>query len=239
MIRWYPELPSTQSAALRAARAASAEGSVFVAERQTAGRGRHGHTWASPPGAGLYCSLLLWPRRPVADLLLLTLASGLAAADAVREACGLEAEIRWPNDLLFAGKKFGGILIESALEGGRLCAALGVGLNLRPAALPPELAPIATALDDHLPRPCDRWALLQALVASLARRYRAWSNGEDAALLAEFTARSRYAQGLEVVVGGADGYRGATAGLEVNGFLRVRLASGEVRTVVSGDVRPA
>ena len=239
MIRWYAELPSTQTAALQAARAGSAEGTVFVADRQTAGRGRHGHTWESPAGAGLYCSALLWPRRPVADLLLLTLAAGLAAADAVREACGLEAEIRWPNDLLFAGKKFGGILIESAAEGGRLCAALGIGINLRSAALPPELADIATALDKHLPRPCDRQELLAALVDQVARRYRAWTRGEDAALLAEFTARSRYAQGLEVVVGGADGYRGTTAGLEPTGFLRVRLASGEVRTIVSGDVRPA
>jgi BirA family biotin operon repressor/biotin-[acetyl-CoA-carboxylase] ligase len=238
VIRWHRELASTQIAALQAARAGSAEGTVYVAERQTSGRGRHGHAWESPAGAGLYCSVLLWPTRPIGDLLLLTLAAGLAAADAVGETCGLEAEIRWPNDLLYAGSKFGGILIESAAESGRLCAALGLGINLRPAALPPDVAGIATALDQHLARPCDRWELLHALLARLAHRYRAWSHGDDAALRDEFAARSRYAQGLAVAVGGANGYCGVTAGLEANGFLRVRLASGEVRVVASGDVRP-
>ncbi len=235
----FPEIDSTQRAALDAARAGAPEGALFLAESQSAGRGRHGHNWASPPGAGLYASLLLRPRRPAAALLLLTLAAGLAVAEAVESETGLRADLRWPNDLLLDDKKFCGLLIESAPEPGGLIAVLGFGINIRPAAFPPDLAPIATALDLHAPRPVDRERLLAAVLAALERRYREWRQGEaaDAALRHDFEARSRYARDLEVVVEGA--WRGITAGLDPSGFLLVRTPEGEVRTVISGDVRPA
>src|SRR5690348_3559706 len=101
----FPSLPSTQTAALAAAPAGAAEGTVFLADTQTAGRGRHGHTWSSPAGSGLYLSILLHPRRPVPAMMLFTLAAGLAVADAVAAVTGVQPELRWPNDLLLAGRK--------------------------------------------------------------------------------------------------------------------------------------
>lgn len=235
----FPEIDSTQRAAFQAARTGADEGTLFVAETQTAGRGRHGHAWASPPGAGIYASLLLRPRRPAAALLLLTLASGLAVADAVEAGTGLRADIRWPNDLLLEDKKFCGLLIESAPEPDGLIAVLGFGINLRPAAFPPELTAIATALEVHTARPVAREPLLAAVLTALERRYRDWCRGgaADALLRREFEVRSRYARGLHVTVEGA--WSGITAGLDPSGFLLVRTPSGELRTVVSGDVRPA
>ncbi|HET9784513.1 MAG TPA: biotin--[acetyl-CoA-carboxylase] ligase, partial [Terriglobales bacterium] len=215
------------------------EGTLFVAETQTAGRGRHGHQWVSPAGVGLYASLLLRPRRPAAALLLLTLAAGLAVAEAVEAETGLHADIRWPNDLLLADKKFCGLLIESAPEPAGLIAVLGFGINLRPAAFPPELAAIATALDLHTAKPVAREPLLAAVLAAIERRYRDWCRGDDAdaALRREFESRSRYARGLSVTVEGA--WSGMTAGLDPSGFLLVRTPAGELRTVISGDVRPS
>lgn len=244
-LRYFPAVDSTQRAAWEAARAGTAEGTLFVADTQTAGRGRHGHTWASPPGAGVYASLLLRPRRPPAALLWLTLAAGLALADAVHAVCGVEAQIRWPNDLLIAGKKFGGILVESSpTDHATNCnldrsmvAVLGFGLNLRPASLPPSLAAIATALDLHTPAPATRGALANAAMEHLLHRYAVWSEGGDDRLRDEFERRSSYARGMPVIVAGSWG--GVTDGLDADGFLRVRTPSGVVRTVISGDVRPA
>jgi BirA family biotin operon repressor/biotin-[acetyl-CoA-carboxylase] ligase len=239
VIQRFAAVDSTQRAALQAARAAAEEGTLFLAETQTAGRGRHGHQWASPPGAGIYASLLLRPRRPAAALLLLTLAAGLAVAEAVEAETGLRADIRWPNDLLLEGRKFCGLLVESAPEADGLIAVLGFGINVRPAAFPPELAGIATALENHTQQPVRQEPLLAAVLSALEHRYRAWSRGEagDAELRREFEARSRYARGLKVTVEGE--WSGVTSGLDPAGFLLVRTPGGELRTVISGDVRPA
>lgn len=239
-IHRFAETASTQELALAAAAAGAAEGTLFIAESQTRGRGRHGHAWSSPPGAGIYASLVLRPRRPAAELLPLTLAAGLAVADAVHEVAGIEPELRWPNDLLLKGRKFCGLLLESAAGADGLQAALGFGINLRHQEWPPELAAIATALDDHTAERVTADALCDAVLRQLERRYAAWSAGEGPALLAEFEARCPTVRGCEVTVGGrgAEPYHGRTEGLEPPGFLRVRLPDGELRVVISGDVRP-
>lgn len=232
----FASLPTTQAAALEAAADGAAEGTLFLAEEQTHGRGRHGHAWASVAGAGIYASLVLRPRRPVGALLTLTLGSGLAIADAVAGVTGLRPELRWPNDLLLDGRKFCGILIESAGE----AAALGFGINLRREALPAELTAVATALDCHASRPIEREAVLAAALEHLDRRYRAWDAGHDRALLQEFEARCPLVRSCEVVVGGSSAtpYRAVTEGLEDSGFLRVRREDGTRGVVVNGDVRP-
>jgi BirA family biotin operon repressor/biotin-[acetyl-CoA-carboxylase] ligase len=222
-------LPSTQDAARALATDRAAEGTVVIAETQTQGRGRHGHAWHSPPGAGLYLSLVLRPRLPPSRMLPLTLAFGLAIADAVAEICGLEAELRWPNDLLAGGKKFCGLLLETNPD----FAVLGVGINIARQVLPPELEPIATTLETLIPGTVDRTRLCAAVIQHLERRY----FGFGPPILAEFERRSRYARGLEVVVGGE--LRGTTDGLDESGFLRVRQPDGTVVLVTTGDVRPA
>ncbi|MGH9475081.1 MAG: biotin--[acetyl-CoA-carboxylase] ligase [Terriglobales bacterium] len=236
-LHFSESLDSTQQAGGQAGRAGAPEGSVFIAEQQTAGRGRHGQSWISPPGVGIYASLLLRPCRPAGKLLWLTLGAGLGVADAVQATCDLEAEIRWPNDLLIAGKKFCGILTETATGEGGLLAVLGFGINVRAASLPADVSAIATALELHTARPVARGALANAAVEQVLRRYAAWSLGEDEVVRAEFERRSRYARGLAVSVEGR--WRGVTEGLDADGFLRVRAPEGELRTVVSGNVRPA
>lgn len=232
----FSTLPSTQAAALEGAAAGAPEGSLYLACAQTQGRGRHGHGWASVPDAGIYASVVLRPARPAAALLTLTLASGLAIADGVAAATGLEPALRWPNDLLLGGRKFCGILLESAGE----AAVLGFGINLRANAVPPKLAGVATALDLHCRGPVGRDGVLAAALEHLERRYRAWAAGNDRAMLEEFEARCPLVRDGAVVVGGSTAApcKARTEGLDELGFLRVRREDGSRGLVVNGDVRP-
>lgn len=242
-IQHYRQIESTQLAAAAAAQRGASEGTLILAETQTRGRGRHGHSWASPPGAGIYASLVLRPNLTAPDMLWLTLAAGLAIADGVIEVAGLTAELRWPNDLLLAGRKFCGVLVETSLEGDRLAyAILGFGINVRVRPWPPELAEVATALEAHARQPVSRLLLCASVLRHLEERYLHLSGATGhAELQAEFERRSRYARGLEVCVGGSgtEPFIGRTAGLDGSGFLQVRLTNGDVRTVTHGDVRPA
>jgi BirA family biotin operon repressor/biotin-[acetyl-CoA-carboxylase] ligase len=173
-VRHFQTVESTNSLLLAAAAPASPEqpapsGTVYLAEEQTAGRGRGGHSWHSAPGDGIYLSALVHLNLPLADALLLSLATGLAVQYAVHEATRLELDIRWPNDLMIANrqtgpddpesapldqKKCGGILIETATDPTRWSApgvnlryaVIGIGLNVHQRSLPPELADLATSL---------------------------------------------------------------------------------------------
>jgi biotin-[acetyl-CoA-carboxylase] ligase BirA-like protein len=133
----YDSLASTNTEAARQAARGAPEGLCVVAREQTAGRGRQQRRWASPRDAGLYFSVVLRPRFDPARRPLITLAAALAVCDALSEACSLEADIKWPNDLLARGRKLCGILAETAEAG---ACVLGVGVNLSDRAFPPELA---------------------------------------------------------------------------------------------------
>ncbi|HZD92715.1 MAG TPA: biotin--[acetyl-CoA-carboxylase] ligase, partial [Candidatus Sulfotelmatobacter sp.] len=137
---------STNSVALRGAALAgqhpdaTPEGAVFLAEEQTAGRGRSAHTWHSERGSGIYCSFLLRPPMAPAEALWLSLIAAVAVQDAVRESTGLGADIRWPNDLLIDDRKFAGILTEMSSEGNKVHhAVIGIGVNVNQQQFPMEL----------------------------------------------------------------------------------------------------
>lgn len=233
-------LDSTQQAAISAARQGEPEGTVFVAELQTAGRGRHGHRWQSAPGQGISFTLLLRPEGTPADLLPATLAAGLAVAEAVQAVTGLQPDIRWPNDLLLHGRKFCGILLEMSAEAHRVQhALLGIGVNVHQRDFGPELAPIATSLAAVCGQKLSRPRLLAEILFRLEQwldRLRREGRGP---ILAAFEATSSYARGLPVRVGsGPEVYTGVTAGLDKDGFLLVRREDGALETVLSGDVRP-
>jgi BirA family biotin operon repressor/biotin-[acetyl-CoA-carboxylase] ligase len=240
-IHHYFRVGSTNMEAMGAAAAGEAEGSVFVAEEQIAGRGRGGNAWHSSRSHGIYCSVVLRPRLAPADVLLLSLASGLAVADAIELATGLKPDLRWPNDLLLGGKKFCGILIELNAEVTRVhYAVVGIGLNVNQTSFPAELASLATSLRLESGRNWSRLELTGALLKSLDREYRQLSQGGEAArvsVLRRFEERSTYARGRLVHVDEDAGYQGVTEGLDARGFLRVRTVA-EVRTVLSGGVRP-
>lgn len=233
---------STNSEAMQAAAAGAAEGSLFFAEEQSAGRGRGGHSWTSPPSTGIYCSSVLRPSVSPADALLLSLIAGLAVAHAVEEVTGVKPDLRWPNDLMIGDKKFCGILTEMNAEVTRVrYAVVGIGINVNQWEFPPDLTEIATSLRIETAREWSRVELLASLLQSLDREYRALNAGNFTSVRADIFNRfeqvSSYARGKHVTVDEDGGYQGVTAGLDERGFLLVQTCSG-VKTVLSGSVRP-
>lgn len=241
-VHHYFRVGSTNSEAMQAAGSDAPEGSVFLAEEQTSGRGRGGHSWISPPSTGIYCSVVLRPSLPPADALLLSLIAGLAVVSAAKEVTGLHPDLRWPNDLMIGEKKFCGILTEMNAEVTRVrYAVIGIGINVNQREFSPELSPIATSLRIAGGREWSRVKLTASLLQSLDREYRALNSGNLAAARADIFRRfeqvSSYVRGKQVTVDENGGYEGITAGLDERGFLLVQTASG-IRTVLSGSVRP-
>jgi BirA family biotin operon repressor/biotin-[acetyl-CoA-carboxylase] ligase len=244
----FPVVTSTNSLALEAAQQGSRAG-VWVADEQTAGRGRGGHAWHSAPGDGLYVSALVAPPLPITSALLLSLATGLAAQGAIAECTGLQVDIRWPNDLLLHGRKCGGILVETAVapaadgaEAMLRYAVIGVGINLNHAAFPAELATLATSLRIEWGETVLREALLAALLRRINAEVRALVDGQHRSglgesLLERFTAASTWVRGKRVGVDKGGGYTGVTAGLDKRGFLRVAGDDGLLHIVLTGGVR--
>ena len=236
----FPAVDSTNTVAMEAASRGVAEGSVYLADEQTGGRGRGGHRWHSPPGSGIYVSAVLRPKLPATEVLWLSLITGIAAHDAILRVTGFNVDLRWPNDIMAGEKKLGGILTEISTEGERVRhAVLGVGLNVNQPEFPPQLSAIATSLRIVTERVWPRQPILVALLKSLHKGYAALQKGRAAkALLARFEECSSYARGAAVAVddAGSGSYSGVTAGLDERGFLRVNTGSG-MRTVISGGVR--
>jgi BirA family transcriptional regulator, biotin operon repressor / biotin---[acetyl-CoA-carboxylase] ligase len=234
---------STNSDALAAARLGAPHGSVFLADEQTAGRGRGGHGWHSAAGEGLYVSVLLRLALPAARLQLLPLSAGLAAAEAIHSASGLTVDLRWPNDLLLGPAKVGGILVEAGKNSAKNeskalhHAVLGIGVNVHQRSFPSGLATPATSLDLTAARTVSRQPLLLALLQSLEREISTLAaDGAAAALAARLEAGSTWIRGRRVEVHGPQACTGVTAGLDEHGFLRVETASGVV-TVQTGGIR--
>jgi len=240
-VRYFSSIHSTNTLAMKEADEGAEHGTVYLADEQTAGRGRGAHAWHSTPGSGLYVSILLRPRLAPADVLWLSLAAGLAVRDAVREVSALEADIRWPNDLLFGAKKFSGILTELNAEVTRVRhAVVGIGINVHQDSFPEELRPIATSLAIESGRHWPRQQLLAALLRAVERETAALIPGKvDTAaksILHRLEGASSWVRGKRVTVEEDGGYSGVTDGLDARGFLRVKTADG-VRMVFSGGVR--
>jgi BirA family biotin operon repressor/biotin-[acetyl-CoA-carboxylase] ligase len=239
-IHHYYKIGSTNTAAIDAASAGAPEGSVFLAEQQTAGRGRGANRWHSAQSTGIYVSVVLRPALPPADALILTLAAGLAVHGAVREVNpGVSIDLKWPNDVLIDGKKFCGILTEMNAEATRVRhIVVGIGINVNQASFPSELQPVATSLRLATGTEWSRVELCAALLKSLDREYRALveNPGARELILRRFQERSSSARGQQVRIEENGGFAGVTEGLDGRGFLQVRTATG-VRTVLSGTVR--
>src|ERR1700761_2143377 len=166
-VRHFPTIDSTNTLAMREAEQGQESGTVYLADEQTHGRGRGAHDWHSAAGSGLYVSILLRPRIAPADVLWLSLAAGLAVRDAIRQVTSLEADLRWPNDLLFGRRKFCGILTELNAEVTRVRhLVVGIGINVHQESFPPELREIATSLRIETGRAWPRQELLLALLQS-------------------------------------------------------------------------
>lgn len=248
---YLPSTPSTNDVAAQLAEAGGADGTTVVADAQTSGRGRLGRTWFSPAGAGLYVSVIIRPGAPggpqgaresrtdarVPPPSRLTLLAGVSLGEAVRSSTGLPAEIKWPNDLVFCGKKLAGILAEGALQQGVLeYVILGIGINVRAVSYPPDIAHRASSLEAELGRPVDRGLLLATLLVNLGRARRALREDAVHSWFDRWRALSPSAAGALVEWRAPDGVRrGRTAGLDHDGALLVRSDRG-VERVSSGEI---
>lgn len=242
-VQHFAEIPSTNTHAMQAGADRAPHGSVYLADAQTAGRGRAAHSWSSPPGSGLYVSVLLRPALAPADALWFSLAAGLAAQAAIHAVAGFTPELRWPNDLLAGGRKLGGILTEMQGEATRVrFLVIGIGINVHARAFPPELAHTATSLAIEKPGvSLTRQALLIALLQALATEIDPLTGPDpqtaQQSLRARLEATSPWMRGKRVTVGEERPFSGITEGLDTRGFLQVRTDAGELRTVLSGGVR--
>jgi BirA family transcriptional regulator, biotin operon repressor / biotin---[acetyl-CoA-carboxylase] ligase len=244
---YYPIVGSTNDLAAALAERGYPDSTIVIADEQVAGRGRGGHTWYSPQGAGLYASIVVdarqgetpadWPRW-------LTLATGVAISEGLHAACGLPVAIKWPNDLMIApsgtvrgARKLGGILAEARSESGQLSHVIvGFGVNVQRSAFPPEISARATSLEDELGREVDRGRVLAATLGRFLTWLRRLRAGQTAAVVARW---------CELAVGGSgaaiewtrDGVRlrGVTVGIDAEGALLVR-AGGSTERVLGGEV---
>lgn len=237
-IRVLPTVTSTNQVVKELAEQGAPEGTVVLAESQTAGRGRQSRSFVSPKGSGIYLSVLLRPRKGMQDALRITAAAGVAVARAVQETLGLELKIKWVNDLYYQNKKVCGILSEGAVDlesGGLAYCVLGIGLNVyQPAGGFGELEHRVGALLAEKPVGACR---ARVAAAVLDRFFDLYEKLNDPEMMREYQRRS-FLQGKTVtVVRGGEEFRCRVIGISDNAELLVQLKNGEERAFSSGEIK--
>jgi BirA family biotin operon repressor/biotin-[acetyl-CoA-carboxylase] ligase len=236
-IVYHATVDSTNSVAKTLARQGAVEGTLVIADEQTAGRGRLGRRWLAPRGTCLLFSLIFCPDWEVRRAQELTMICGLGLREAIRELTGLPAQLKWPNDIMLRGRKAGGILTEASSSGGHLdYAVVGIGLNvnLQVTALPAEFN--ATSVQLELGRTVSRVSLLQEALLHIEERYCALQAGESPV---KDWAAALETLGRRVQVRTAQGtWQGLAEAVDDEGALLLRLDDGQVKRVLVGDVVP-
>jgi BirA family biotin operon repressor/biotin-[acetyl-CoA-carboxylase] ligase len=237
----FQQIGSTNDVARRLAQADAPEGLLVVAEEQTAARGRAGRRWITPAGSALAFSLVLRPSVPPAQAARLTMMAGLAVCEAIEQIAAVRAALKWPNDILVAGQKAGGILVEAATpaeSGGRLeFAIVGIGVNVAEAPAPGEVDFPATALEAQAGQPIDRLRLLRAILQRLEARYPALTALDQSVLHKAWAARLVWLGQAVFARTPAGDYAGQAESTDPDGALVLRLDTGERMRVLAGDVR--
>jgi BirA family biotin operon repressor/biotin-[acetyl-CoA-carboxylase] ligase len=230
---------STNDVGAELAMAGAEDGTAVLADAQTAGRGRYGRGWHSPPGAGLYLSIILTSTQSP----YLTLTAGVAVAEAVRRSTGLAVEIKWPNDIVVPGgpsqrwRKLAGILVETTRVGSVAeRTMLGIGINLRRAERPPELARRVSSLEEELSRPVDRATVLVEVLASLAEWRQRLIGGDIGGILRRWRALAPSTCGARVAWTAQGPREGITTGIDDDGALLVRTGNGGIERILGGMV---
>ncbi|PLX95087.1 MAG: biotin--[acetyl-CoA-carboxylase] ligase [Desulfuromonas sp.] len=241
---WDPcfveNIPSTNAYAAELAEKGGREGTVVLAEQQSAGKGRLGRHWTSPPGVNLYVSMVLRPSIPPRDAPQLTFLSSVAVARAVKEVTGLEPKVKWPNDILIAGKKVAGLLNEMSAETeGVHHVILGIGLNVNMTQeqFPEDLRYPATSLALAAGRSFPRQALLVALLRHLDALYGLYQHEGAAPIVSAWESWFDLV-GERIEVASDETFQGTVLGLAEDGALLVRRDNGCSERVLAGDVRP-
>lgn len=239
-ILWFDCIGSTNDHAKELAQNGAPHGTVLIADRQTGGRGRMGRSFQSPGGAGVYMSVILRPNCKPGKLMHLTCAAAVAMCDAVETAAGFRPGIKWTNDLVFKGKKLGGILTELSVDpvtGNTSYAIIGIGINCaqKTGDFPPDLQHMASSLSMIAGRNVDRSHLTAAMIHALATMDTALFSEKDT-LMQAYTADC-VTLGQDIVLLRADEKRyGHAEGLDPDGALLVRFADGSLEAVSSGEV---
>jgi len=225
---------STQSVAFALAERGAADRTVVVADQQLAGRGRRGRTWRAPAGTSLLASIVVRPRLPQSLLSTLSLTTAVAVAEALRRVTKVDARLKWPNDVLVAGKKVAGILLESRMSGGSsVVTIIGVGVNLGQREFPPDLAEGATSIALETGQAPSRESVLAALLEEFDA-WRARLEGEGFGPVREAWRRLSDTLGRRVTV---DTVTGLAADLDTDGALLIDVA-GTLTRVLAGVVSP-
>jgi BirA family biotin operon repressor/biotin-[acetyl-CoA-carboxylase] ligase len=236
---WQRTVGSTNDVARSAARGGAPDGTLVVAEEQTAGRGRRSRSWDSPAGEGIYASVLLregsWLERPA----LAQLGVGVAVAEALRPLVPAEVELIWPNDCYCAGAKIAGVLVEAETTGAQielLVCGVGINVNQDAAAFPPDLRSHATSVLRVTGSATDRAALLGTVLDGIRELRRQSDVDGGAALLRRWVALSPSSQGADVQADTTEGIlAGQTEGLTSAGGLRLRV-DGQIREITVGEL---
>jgi BirA family transcriptional regulator, biotin operon repressor / biotin---[acetyl-CoA-carboxylase] ligase len=234
----FDRVSSTNDIAKELAASGASEGLCVIAAEQTAGRGRQGRSWSSPAGEGLYMSVVLRPTIKPSDAGIITLLSAVAVAETLRLDYQIEADIKWPNDIMIGGRKVSGILIESVIEDGRLdYVVLGVGVNTGQRSFPDEVASSATSLWIETRQTISPEEFSDVLLRRLEQWYFA-AQSDSPGIVSRWEELSPSSRNCSVrVETSGDEIEGITQGLTGSGALVVELASGELREIVAGDVR--
>jgi len=238
-LEYHDAVDSTNRAAGELGRRGAVEGTLVVADAQTAGRGRMGRSWESPAGENLYFSILLTPNVEPARVPQLALVAAAAVHAGLAECCpDIVAQIKWPNDILVGGRKVAGILCEASLEADRVHrVVLGVGINVCGASVPRALRATATTLRIAGGRRVSRPALLGAVLNHLEARYERWLQDGSLAGLREYFERHSALNGRPVAAENHSGVvHGTARGITPTGELVIETAGGAQLHLLAGDV---
>jgi BirA family transcriptional regulator, biotin operon repressor / biotin---[acetyl-CoA-carboxylase] ligase len=240
-IHHFFKTDSTNAVAMRLGEQGEPHGTLVIAEEQTAGRGRGGHTWHSEKTNGIYMTVLLRPAISPQQAPMITMVTGLAVRDAIIEQTGLMPDLRWPNDLLFGRRKFCGILTEMNAEPDRIhFVVVGIGINVNHPEVPKELASIATSLRIETGKTFSRVEIVAKLLRHLDSYYNRFLKEGAGPVVSRFSEVSSFARGKRVrIVTETETYTGTTAGLEPGGILRVKRDDGRTLPVISGTLSEA
>lgn len=232
----FESIDSTNTCAKTLAQADTPEGTVVIAEFQTHGKGRHGRPWNSQSGENLLFSVVLRPSLPRTSAGLLTFFAAVSVSRGIEQVCGKPMEYKWPNDLLFHGRKTCGILLENSLDGkGVEYSVVGVGVNVNQREFGGELDGRATSLALELGRPIDRVKLFSAIMKSMEQAYADVQKGEFSRLLSEWNARCTMFGNQITVAQNNERITGKAVGLHTDGGLILETPAG-IRTIYAGDI---
>jgi BirA family transcriptional regulator, biotin operon repressor / biotin---[acetyl-CoA-carboxylase] ligase len=237
-ILFYETTDSTNTIALNIAET-NKEGLVILADSQEKGRGRLGRLWISPPGVNIYMSVVLKPDVKPGDATLITLMTAVACAIALRKITGLDIRIKWPNDLVVADKKLGGILTELKIYREKIAFAvvgIGINVNIDTKVFPDEVREIATSMKNETGRIYSRENIIAEILCQMHVWYSALKRMDRETILSGWRLLTSTLGREVVVTAGKETYQGFAEAIDEEGRLLLRLPTGEVKKISSGDL---